>query len=266
MCKNRCIFTHFSGNRPLHRIYANRGIFLRVIKRSCTLLGSKIQGVWRDSTVKMKGRPVLRIGLTSESGIFPSEKTCVSVGATLPDPLFMQFFQEFLIEQGVGGSQSGINLGFVCTVRPVPRYARWERNPGNSPDMRVLSAGSYGRFPGFTGIHPEEMRVSFRYHPSFVIRSTFTIARLAPASGGSRCESVCSAVQRRLIPRELVWNQPSLSFRKDCSTFPSLFRNFMMHSSFLMDSPRKKKDNRFFAIPAGLTLITEVSSPHQRRL
>jgi hypothetical protein len=69
------------------------------------------------------------------------------------------------------------------------------------------------------------------------IRSTFTIALLTPARGGSKCESVCSAVHRLIIPFELVWNQPSLSLWKDCMIFPSLLRNFMMHSSFLINSP-----------------------------
>jgi hypothetical protein len=36
-----------------------------------------------------------------------------SVVATLPDPLFMQFLQEFSLRQGVGGGQSGLKLGFV---------------------------------------------------------------------------------------------------------------------------------------------------------
>jgi hypothetical protein len=74
-------------------------------------------------------------------------------------------------------------------------------------------------------------------HSRLSIRSTLTIARLTPASGGRRCESVCSAVHRRTMPFELVWNQPSLSLWKVCSTLPSRFRNLMMHSSFLMDSP-----------------------------
>jgi len=43
------------------------------------------------------------------------------------------------------------------------------------------------------------------------ILSTFTIALLTPARGGSRCDSVCSAVHRLTIPLELVSNQPSLS-------------------------------------------------------
>jgi len=44
-------------------------------------------------------------------------KKCAFPGAsvvnTLPDRLVLQFLQEFSIGQGVGGSQSGLFLGFV---------------------------------------------------------------------------------------------------------------------------------------------------------
>ena len=43
--------------------------------------------------------------------------------ATLPDPLFMQFFQEFSIGQGVGGSRSGHRLGFVLEMRGFGGWA-----------------------------------------------------------------------------------------------------------------------------------------------
>ena len=79
------------------------------------------------------------------------------------------------------------------------------------------------------------------------ILSTFTIALLTPARGGKRCESVCSAVHRLTIPLELVWNQPYLSLWKYSMTLPSLLRNLIMHSSFLMSSPRMIAFRSFFA-------------------
>jgi len=36
-----------------------------------------------------------------------------SVDTALPDPFFMQYIQEFSIKQGVVGSQTGLNMGFV---------------------------------------------------------------------------------------------------------------------------------------------------------
>lgn len=81
------------------------------------------------------------------------------------------------------------------------------------------------------------IRIRYLYSPTPIL-STFTIALLAPASGGSRCDRVCSAVHRRTIPLELVWYQPLLSRWNDCSTFPSLLRNLIMHSSFLIRSPK----------------------------
>ena len=56
----------------------------------------------------MKGRAVLGVNIRKFPYRFASGNSLL-----FPDPLFMQFFQELSIEQGVGGSQSGLNLGFV---------------------------------------------------------------------------------------------------------------------------------------------------------
>jgi len=52
--------------------------------------------------------PCFRAPIRKSSGVYRRE-----FYAFFPDPLFMQFLQEFSIGHGVGGSQPGLNLGFV---------------------------------------------------------------------------------------------------------------------------------------------------------
>ena len=40
----------------------------------------------------------------------------IHIGDTLPDPFFMQYIQEFSIKQGVVGSQTRVNSGFVFGI------------------------------------------------------------------------------------------------------------------------------------------------------
>jgi hypothetical protein len=65
----------------------------------------------------MNRKACFRIAITLNVCISPSAKKYAFQGAsvvtTLPDTLFMEFFQEFSIEQGVDGSKSRLVLGFV---------------------------------------------------------------------------------------------------------------------------------------------------------
>ena len=59
--------------------------------------------------------------LVTSAGLFldVGENVCfrgAAVGTALSDPLFKQYIQEFSIRQGVGGSQSGLNLGYVWAL------------------------------------------------------------------------------------------------------------------------------------------------------
>jgi hypothetical protein len=65
MCKKQYTFTHFFQKTVLLTIYAKRSVFHRTIKRYCTLLGGKTQGVWIGSTVKGKRTPFLGPGTKS---------------------------------------------------------------------------------------------------------------------------------------------------------------------------------------------------------
>ena len=99
-----------------------------IIQRNC--LFSRRRGAavfssiwWEDL---LRGRTL--VAENEQKGLFPDRhplNVCISPSAkkyafqgasvvtTLPDTLFMEFFQEFSIEQGVDGSKSRLVLGFV---------------------------------------------------------------------------------------------------------------------------------------------------------